>query len=250
MSLSDIAAITFDWGDTLATNHGQPYGHAQRRALEVLEDDLRACGGQPAVDWQARCHAELDAAWVSSAHPDHNPEHREFDMAAMVDGWLRASGCSSDDPAVVAAGRRWLDSTIELVLAYDGVTAALAALHERGLRLGILSHVAYPGTTCRAWFARRGWDRFFDFYSFSSDVGWIKPHPAHYQDAITQAGVGAEHILHVGDHPLRDVVGAREFGLRTCLRLTEGIYPAEQVATCRPDLAVIHVRELLDHLEA
>ena len=208
-----IAVITFDWGDTLATNHGQPYGHAQRRALERLEDALGAAGGNPPVDWQGRCHDELHAAWTSSVDVSTNPEHREFDMQSMIEGWARYAGCDPAQPAVSAALRELCDSCIELVLAYHGVEPVLRSLRERGYRLGILSHVAFPGDRCRAWFERSGWDQYFDFFSFSSDVGWIKPNHAHYQHALDQAGCAADEILHVGIG-MRGIAGrfAMQFG--------------------------------------
>jgi FMN phosphatase YigB (HAD superfamily) len=245
-----IEVITFDWGDTLATNHGQPYGYAHHRALERLEDDVLALGGEPPVDWQTRCHQQLHTAWVESVDVALNPEHREFDMSGMLAGWASDAGCDPEQPAVRAALDALCASCIELVLAYDGVEAALARLKDEGYRIGILSHVAWPGDACRAWFARRGWDRYFDFYSFSSDVGWIKPNPAHYQHALDQADCDPERILHVGDHPDRDIVGGRGYGFHTCLRLTEGIYPAERIRSCEPDLAVVHVNELPDLLAA
>jgi len=52
--------------------------------------------------------------------------------------------------------------------------------------------------------------------------------------------------MHVGDHPWRDVAGARAAGMHTCLRITQSIYPAEELAACAPDIVAAHVCELLD----
>ncbi|MDA3963262.1 MAG: HAD family hydrolase [Planctomycetota bacterium] len=243
-----IRTITFDWGDTLATNHGQPYGYQHRRALGVLAQALTACGGAPGADWLERCHDELHAAWTESVDPVQNPEHREFDMATMIADWARAAGADPDSPCVAAALTELADSCIGLVLAYDGVEAVLSELKQRGYRIGILSHVAWPGDCCRRWFATRGWDRLFDFYSFSSDVGWIKPNQRHYDHACAEAGCGPDQILHVGDHPERDITAAAAYGFQTCLRMTEGIYAGERITACKPDYTVVHIREMLEFL--
>lgn len=49
----------------------------------------------------------------------------------------------------------------------------------------------------------------------ASDVGCGKPDRRIFLAAATKLGVAPRHILHVGDDPLRDVVGARDAGLRT-----------------------------------
>ncbi len=47
------------------------------------------------------------------------------------------------------------------------------------------------------------------------EVGVAKPHPAIFDAASTAAGVPASQVLHVGDDPQRDVIGARAAGMRT-----------------------------------
>ena len=115
----------------------------------------------------------------------------------------------------------------------------------RGFRIGVLSHVPWPGPACRAWFARHGLAAYIDFYSLSSEIGWIKPNPRHYQHALDQAGCAPDELLHVGDHPDRDIAGARAFGFRTCLRVTENIYPQDALATCGADAEILHLSEVL-----
>jgi len=48
-----IRTITFDWGDSLASNHGMPYAATQRRTFMRLAEDLRALGGTiPPRGWK------------------------------------------------------------------------------------------------------------------------------------------------------------------------------------------------------
>lgn len=243
-----IRVITFDWGDTLAANYGMPYVETQRRAFRRLSAELQAAGCDGTGEaWERACIDEIEREWRRSGSPQLNPEHREIDMRAMFDRWLAAAGAHGADPhRVRLAVERCNEMMTDTVILFAEVLPALSLLKARGYRLGILSHVPWPGDACRAWFARHGLAPFLDFYSLSCEIGWIKPHPAHFQHALGLAGCRPEEILHVGDHPLRDIHGGREAGFRTCLRHTEQIHSADAIAACKPDAEIIRLREVLE----
>ena len=134
----------------------------------------------------------------------------------------------------------------DTVIPFSEAAPALALLRARGYTLGILSHVPWPGDACRSWFERHGLASYIGFYSLSCEIGWIKPHPSHFQHALDQAGCAAHEILHVGDHPVRDVQGGRRAGFRTVLRHTVNIYPSALMAECAPDAEIVRLRELVD----
>ncbi len=245
-----IRCITFDWGDTLAANVGMPYLATQRRAFGRLGADLAALGCAVPGDWLETSMRELEESWSSSIDVVRNPEHREFDFRGMLDGWVAAAGAMDGDPhAVRQAIDRCLRTLVDTVPAFGESVPALSLLKARGYRLGILSHVTWPGDACRGWFARHGLAPYLDFYSLSCEVGWIKPNPRHFRHALDQTRCEPDEVLHVGDHPLRDIQGAKAMGMRTCLRLTEGIYQAEAMEACKPDAQILHLGELLEVLE-
>jgi FMN phosphatase YigB (HAD superfamily) len=243
---SAIRAITFDWGDTLAVNFGMPYQATQRAALDRLAHDLRACGCTVPTDWRERVLADIAQHWKASIDPLRNPDHREIDMMAMMQAWLAWAGADVARPEVCAAADRCNDRFTDTVLPFHETRRVLAELKTRGYRIGVLSHVPWPGDACRRWFVRHGLADVIDFYSLSCEIGWIKPNHAHYRDALTQAGCAAHEVLHVGDHPMRDVQGGKAFGFRTCLRWTENVYPQETLAACGADCEILHLADLLD----
>ncbi len=248
-----IRAVTFDWGDTLAANYGMPYLATQRRAFRGLEADLKQLGATPAADWFERTLTELREVFASSIDPVLNPEHREFDFAALLSRAVTSAGGDAEKSQFRAAIDRCADLMTDTVIPFGESLPALMALKKRGLRLGILSHVPWPGDACRRWFVRHGLANCLDFYSLSCEIGWIKPNPRHFQHAIALAGCAPDEILHVGDHPVRDVAGGRANGLRTCLRITENIYPAEQLHACHADGEILHLDELpalIEHLSS
>jgi len=241
-----IRCVTFDWGDTLATNYSMPYRSTNTRSFTRLAADLSDQGLIVPSDWITTHLDEMQTAWRTSVDPVANPGHIEINYRDLMAGWVVALGGDPARPGIAAALDRADDACVDAVIPFAETLPTLRTLHQRGLRLGIISHVPWPGAACRRWFARHGLGDYLQFYSFSSDVGVIKPHPGHYAHALAQAGCAPAEILHVGDHPWRDVEGGRAAGLRTCLRETEGIYPADRIAGCAPDHRILHLCEVLD----
>ncbi len=62
---------------------------------------------------------------------------------------------------------------------------------------------------------RIGLERFFGHYINASGVGRAKPHAAMFEAVATVTGRRPEQILHVGDHPEKDVAGASRCGFVT-----------------------------------
>ena len=57
--------------------------------------------------------------------------------------------------------------------------------------------------------------RFFSFCVTAEEAGASKPNPKVFNQAITQSGLHAENILHVGDCAHADVLGATNAGLKS-----------------------------------
>lgn len=57
----------------------------------------------------------------------------------------------------------------------------------------------------------------FDFVITHDDTQERKPHPSVFSLALKKLGVLPGAVLFVGDNPERDIKGAREAGMRTCL---------------------------------
>jgi HAD superfamily hydrolase (TIGR01493 family) len=238
-----IQAISFDWGDTLAANYGTPHRYRQRRAHAALMAALRSAGGRISDAQSDAWRDGLEQAFRDSVDRVANPDLIEFDWAGMVAGWV-AAAAPQDRTAATTAVATYGDAITATVPCFAASAGVLRELRSRGFRIGILSHVPWPADACRRWFVRHGLAEYLDFYSLSCEVGVIKPHPRHYEHALAEAGCAPGELLHVGDHPWRDVQGGRAAGVRTCLIMTEGIYPAELMDVCRPDLTVAMVDEL------
>jgi putative hydrolase of the HAD superfamily len=54
---------------------------------------------------------------------------------------------------------------------------------------------------------------YFDFAFLAEDIGASKPAPDMFRAALSTTGVDASEILHVGDNPEHDVIGALQVGM-------------------------------------
>ena len=91
-----------------------------------------------------------------------------------------------------------------------------------------------------------GIDDLFDGHINAAMAGAAKPARPIFDVAVRAGGAAPHETLHVGDHPLYDVYGAREAGLRTAWVNRNGdAWPDEYEA---PDIEVRHVGELAEIL--
>jgi FMN hydrolase / 5-amino-6-(5-phospho-D-ribitylamino)uracil phosphatase len=106
------------------------------------------------------------------------------------------------------------DQALEVFLAarnrvelYDDVRPALARLRER-YRLFAVSNGNADLERC-------GVHDLFEGHVSAIKAGAAKPDARIFAALLDLAGVAAEEILHVGDDPIADVVGARQAGMQT-----------------------------------
>ena len=87
----------------------------------------------------------------------------------------------------------------------------LSALRERGLTLGAVSNWVWnlPELLHALDLVRH-----FDFIAASSRIGFEKPNPRIFEWALEQAKADPGEVIHVGDHLVADIEGARGVGHR------------------------------------
>jgi putative hydrolase of the HAD superfamily len=148
-------------------------------------------------------------------------------------------------PRMAEAGARPLMAEGRL---FDDALPTLLTLRERGYRLGIVSNTPW-GTPGYLWESQL--DRFhlsepFDVRLFSSAIGFSKPDPRIFREALDRLGASPGRTLFIGDRPRTDIAGARRAGLRTALLLRPGQPRFRSRAA--PDLCISSLAELLRHL--
>ena len=131
------------------------------------------------------------------------------------------------------------DAARNRVELFPDVEPALGSLSERFRVIAL--------TNGNASLDRIGIDHFFHAAVSAADAGVAKPHADIFAAAVEHAGVAPEEVLHVGDHPELDVVGAADAGLRTAwVNRNDADWPTHLP---QPDATVtnmIELRQLLD----
>ena len=161
---------------------------------EALAAALEKVGQAWELSWAAGTHL----------HPD--------DYATMLVRELGVEGAAGElvAEAFLGAGRE-----VDLQPAPD-LGAVLAALNERGVRLGIVCDVGFTGgAELRAILERKGLLTHFSGWAFSDEVGHYKPAPQIFETALAALQAPPQRALHVGDLRRTDVAGAVALGMRT-----------------------------------
>ena len=97
--------------------------------------------------------------------------------------------------------------------AYPDTAAVLASLHRQGIKIAIVSNIAFD---LRPAFTAIGAHEFVDEFVLSFEVGAVKPSPEIFRTALSRLGVSAEDALMVGDSEEADG-GALAVGCRFAL---------------------------------
>ncbi|MGA4544084.1 HAD family hydrolase [Uniformispora flossi] len=194
-----IAALAIDFSGTLARPGPNPDG---ARVADIVASQLdrdMPPGFAPAFDTAiARIH-----------RADHATE-RHTPFADAIAQAARRSGLTDLDPAAAA------EAVFAAVpdAAVDGRAAdAVRRLTRQGWRCVLACNTERSGRARARTLDAAGLTGCFAGSVLSGEVGYRKPHPRFYEAVVTACGVPAPHILFVGDHPEKDVLGPRRHGM-------------------------------------
>ena len=175
-----LEAVLFDYGDTLFRFRYDERTHAA--ALAGLLEEL------------GRADVSADALFLEVDHRlgpglDARGEHGELDYLALVRDALAAVGVVVDEQALLRAVRaehRGWDANRQL---HPDSLRLLAAVRERGLRVGMVSNTFDIPELMHEDLALMGLTDVIDAAVFSSELGVRKPHPAIYLHVLELLGV-------------------------------------------------------------
>jgi putative hydrolase of the HAD superfamily len=211
-----ITAVTFDlWQTLLLDNREQGQARALVR-LEGAQDALGRFGEHYDLEhirqaYRAcyrRCHQIRD-------------EERDISFREQVETFINniSPGLVDrlDQGTLEDIVRIYADSfLVHPPRPHAEAVPVLRALHEMGMRLGLISNTGMtPGTTFRTFLEHHGILDYFDILTFSDEVRLAKSSTEIFLMTLRAMGVSPTEAVHVGDHVVNDVVGAKRSGLKT-----------------------------------
>jgi FMN hydrolase / 5-amino-6-(5-phospho-D-ribitylamino)uracil phosphatase len=185
---------------------------AESALLEWLrEHHPRAVEGHDAASMR-----ELRAR-VAERHPQQSHDMTFLRRRALADHFAHAGDAAA--AAVDAAMEIFLRERNRVSL-YADVRPALLRLRTR--------HRLFALSNGNADLARCGLADLFDGHVTAAAAGAAKPDPRIFEHLLRAAGVRREEVLHIGDDPLADVVGAMRAGMQAIwLNRESRVWPAE-----------------------
>ncbi|VXC06998.1 MULTISPECIES: HAD family hydrolase [Chryseobacterium] len=89
-------------------------------------------------------------------------------------------------------------------------------IKNQGKTINILSNTGFiKGKTLRKFLMNENLDQYIDFHIYSDEIKCSKPNPLVFQEVknqIRNQELQMEQILHIGDNPIADYKGAKDFG--------------------------------------
>ncbi|MDP9899065.1 HAD-IA family hydrolase [Variovorax ginsengisoli] len=206
LDLARIAAISLDLDDTL-----WPIWPTIARAERVLHDWLlREAPKTAELLVSPGVLRELRAA------TERERSDLAHDLSALRRESIRlALRRANEDPALADTAFDVFFAERQRVVLYDDAAEALEWLSARYPLVAISNGNADLKLT--------GVDRWFRAAFSAREFGSAKPHAPIFHAAAAALGVSAAQVLHVGDDPLLDVVGALDAGMQAAwvLRMPE-----------------------------
>jgi putative hydrolase of the HAD superfamily len=251
-----IRAVAFDLWETLITDTPELSRRQERLRLARIEQILTARGFQAEADriehaYRRLWHRCQELYWSSDVdipcrrQIEHFLEALELDAASFTEEEL-----TELEHAYAGAALDVLPKTV------DGAQDVLAQLHDRGLRLGLISNTGRtPGSVLRDVLAALGLAQHIDTMVFSNEHGACKPQASIFEELRNGLGVAYDEIVFVGDNLYADVYGSQRCGMRGVhfvppVRGTAIAPAVDHGLTIEPDATITHLRELAGVLDA
>jgi putative hydrolase of the HAD superfamily len=224
-----VRAITFDLDDTL-WEIGPVIARAERKVYEEIRNQFPRVAERYAMGEIQKIRQQVLEKCPEIAH-DLTEVRRVTFRWMLTDG-----GYNPDDSHDLL--KRFLQLRHEVEF-FEDVLPALQKLSER-----------YPLVTItngNADVERLGITHFFEGHISASSAGILKPDPRIFELACQMLKEDPGAVLHVGDHPADDVLGALNAGFQAAwINRCADVWTHE----CQPHAEVQNLIELVDLLEA
>ena len=237
---SRLTAVLFDLGNTLVggSDTEEAFMSSVRSLVKLLED-------------RGYRVEERRVAEVRLRNREYFKEVRRATLREVLgEVWmakdLEGLGVEPSRELVAEALKAHCEAILSHRFVYDDALVALEELRDAGAVMAVVSNVSVHDLAVES-LKRLGLLGYFKAVVTSAQVGWRKPHPAIFAEALRRLDCAPSEAVFVGDDPVADVEGAKGVGMKAVLVERRGAKPCRRA---QPDLRLTSLRELCSALEA
>ncbi|GEN69089.1 HAD family hydrolase [Chryseobacterium rhizosphaerae] len=107
------------------------------------------------------------------------------------------------------------------VIIFENIHDFFDDIKNQGKTINVLSNTGFiKGKTMRKFLIHENLDQYIDFHIYSDEINCSKPNPLIFQEVknkIKDQDIPMHQILHIGDNPVADYKGAKDFGFSAYL---------------------------------
>lgn len=107
------------------------------------------------------------------------------------------------------------------VVIFENIKEFFDQIKNQGKTVNILSNTGFiKGKTMRKFLIQEELDQYIDFHIYSDEINISKPNPLIFQEVknhLKDQELPMHRVLHIGDNPVADYKGARDFGFNAHL---------------------------------
>jgi putative hydrolase of the HAD superfamily len=193
VSMPTLRAVLFDLDDTL-TDRSRSIERLAGRFIEQFEPDLEGCG----IDEVIRVI--------------HGGDRGGYAPREELGAHLQTSLPWRKRPSIEHLAEFWRGNFPRCNVERSGVSSTLQTLHQRGLKLGVISNGSTDSQNTKL--EVMGIRHLFSVVLISEEVGIKKPDPRIFRMGLEKLAVNASEAIFIGDNPVLDVAGAMAVGIR------------------------------------
>ena len=204
--MKNIRAIGFDLFNTLITVEPP----ALNEALGRLVQSLKQSGFVLEEKRFQESYREAAARYVEACKRDGKETHNRFWISSALGG--QGYDVMPDDSRITDAVEAYFTAFYEYSRLIPGTKEMLGKVRPV-YRLGLLTNFTH-GPAARRIIEQLGLTPLFDAIIISGEIGYRKPNPLVFRQLRSHLRVLETQIVHVGDDPEADVLGALNAGIQ------------------------------------
>lgn len=239
-----LDTITFDLWNTLIAHDEHYDDNIRRTRIEGIKDALSGKGIQVTSEDVAHAYT-LSEPYLS----ERWSKGLDMDMDEQLGILLRCMKLDPSPELIKSIEEPYADAVLKVrPFLTEGAKEAVSWVKDNGYRVALISNTGRtPGRSMRKVMSGLGILDMFDATVFSNETGYLKPHPKIFEYALSAIGSEPHRSVHIGDHSVLDVFGARRMGMK-CIQVTR--YAMKDDRKHIPDIYLDSLFDLRNALSA